>query len=107
MGHWNYRVLKRDGGRGDHVFSIFEVFYDDRGRIYGWSADPVAPNGGTLNDLQEDFKRYRHALTRPVLSERRLLARVRPVPARRLHLVPAPGTERKAPGRKPRGRRER
>lgn len=35
MNHWNYRVLKKD-----ELFAIHSVYYDDEGKIVGWSQNP-------------------------------------------------------------------
>ena len=35
MNHWNYRVLKKDD-----LFAIHSVYYDDEGKIVGWSQNP-------------------------------------------------------------------
>ena len=33
---WNYRVIERDG-----EFAIYEVFYDDAGRVIGHTETPT------------------------------------------------------------------
>ncbi len=35
MSHWNYRVLKKDD-----LFAIHSVYYDEDGKIVGWSQQP-------------------------------------------------------------------
>ena len=49
--HWNYRVLKKDD-----LFALHSVYYDDAGKILGWSEspDPV---------IDEDFDYLKTQLT--------------------------------------------
>ncbi|HEX7708368.1 MAG TPA: hypothetical protein VF701_18040 [Thermoanaerobaculia bacterium] len=63
MSNWNYRVVQRDD-----EFAVHEVFYSDDGSVQGMTADPVFPRAETLEDLREEFERYRAAFDKPVLS---------------------------------------
>lgn len=60
---WNYRVMHRAGR-----FAVYSVYYSDDGRITGWSAEPMPPNGESVEDLGEDFERFRRALSEPSLD---------------------------------------
>jgi hypothetical protein len=60
---WNYRVMVR-GGR----YAVYEVYYADDGRITHFSEEPTYPCGESIEDLAEDFERYRRALAEPALN---------------------------------------
>lgn len=64
MGHWNYRVMSRDG-----ELAIYEVHYDEGGRVVGYSAAPCFPAGETLEALKANCEQYLAALEAPVLSQ--------------------------------------
>jgi len=49
--NWNYRVMHRDGW-----YAVYSVYYDDRGRISDWSAEPAALTGESVEDLAEEFE---------------------------------------------------
>jgi ferric-dicitrate binding protein FerR (iron transport regulator) len=54
---WNYRVVVKDG-----QFAVYEVFYDSAGRIQAFTEGPVFPRADSLEELVEEFERYRRAL---------------------------------------------
>ena len=60
---WNYRAMLKDG-----QVAVHEVFYEDDGRISGYTAEPVYPRADTLEELTEEFDRYQRALSMPVLD---------------------------------------
>ena len=60
---WNYRVLERAG-----EFAIHEVFYDDDGKIAGWTETPVFPRAESLEDLALELERYAQAVDKPVIA---------------------------------------
>ena len=62
MSHWNYRVMLKDG-----QYAVHEVFYEDDGRISGYTEDPVFP-AESPEELAEEFERFRRALGEPVLD---------------------------------------
>lgn len=51
MGHWNYRVLKRN-----NLFAIHSVYYDNDGKIVNWSKNPDPV-------IDEDFEYLKTQLT--------------------------------------------
>ncbi len=59
---WNYRVIERDG-----EFAIYEVFYDDAGRVIGHTDAAVFPHASSLDDLADGVKEYADALQKAVL----------------------------------------
>jgi hypothetical protein len=50
MSSWNYRMTKRVVD-GQPVFEVREVYYDDGGRINGWTKDPATLAGDTKMEL--------------------------------------------------------
>jgi len=69
MGHWNHRVLWVADESGGGAYRVHEVYYDDDGRIEGWTAGPVEPLGESLSELREEIRYFLTALRRPVLEE--------------------------------------
>jgi len=69
MAYWNCRVMLKDG----HV-AVHEVYYNDNGEVEGYTRDPVAPSGETLEELTETFEKFKRALTEPVLDYAQLEA---------------------------------
>jgi hypothetical protein len=63
MGHWNYRLMQKNG-----QVAVHEVFYAEDGAITGYTADPVSPRADTVEELVEEFRRYERALSEPVLN---------------------------------------
>ena len=65
---WNKRIIRRESPLGA-VFSIHEVFYDDKGKVDGWTEAPVYLDGDDLDDLKLDFFLTANAFLKPVLVE--------------------------------------
>jgi len=59
---WNYRVLDRAG-----ELAIYEVFYDEDGRVIGHTDTPVYPHAESLHDLVDGVQSYLQALQKAVL----------------------------------------
>ncbi|NHZ77878.1 hypothetical protein F2P44_00980 [Massilia sp. CCM 8695] len=60
---WNYRVMNKAG-----ELAIYSVYYDEDGKVKGYSVDPACPLGATLEELQNCCEIYLEALTQPVLE---------------------------------------
>jgi hypothetical protein len=56
MGYWNYRIMKRKNDEGQFDYAIYEVFYDDNGKVTGWTKDPLTPICGSVEGLMEELK---------------------------------------------------
>ena len=52
MGHWNYRIMKRKNNQGKFDFGIYEVFYDDNGKVQSWTKDSLTP----VSESEEELK---------------------------------------------------
>lgn len=48
---WNHRVVKRTHPNGDVSFGIHEVYYDDDGKVTGYTKEPI----GIVEDTEEDL----------------------------------------------------
>jgi hypothetical protein len=62
---WNYRIVRdvqRVGDEEHESFSIREVYYDDDGKITGWTAEPCCPAGETWVDLVDDYSTMQRAI---------------------------------------------
>ncbi len=53
--------------RGDEL-AIYEVYFYDDGRVQGYSANPVFPAGGTVEELRINCELYLAALEKDVLN---------------------------------------
>lgn len=70
MSSWNYRVIRKPTPDTDSVvYQIHEVYYKEDETIEGWTAEPVKPQGESVEELREDIRYFLHAFRRPVLEE--------------------------------------
>jgi hypothetical protein len=71
---WNHRITRRSVPAGDgsedteHVYEIREVYYDDEGKVKGWTEEPVAPHGESVRDLLDDLAIMGRVATRPIFD---------------------------------------
>ena len=63
MSTFNYRVTRQ----GDQ-FAIREVFYDDHGRVNGWTASPLSVSCSSVTDLRHELELYVLALDDSVVE---------------------------------------
>jgi hypothetical protein len=68
---FNHRVMRHRDLDGTFVYQVHEVFYDDDGKIDGWSSGPAKPCGESLGELMRDLQHMRDALALPVLCAKR------------------------------------
>ena len=59
---WEYRVMEHNG-----ELAIYEVHYDDDGRVRGYGEHPTYPAANTMEALRENCELYVAALDKPVL----------------------------------------
>ncbi|MGQ4893488.1 MAG: hypothetical protein ACP6IQ_02560 [Candidatus Njordarchaeia archaeon] len=68
---WNYRVFEVHSkglfGEGRKHYEIREVYYDNKGKIEAWTAEPMSPFGDGFNDLKGDMRLMFEAFKKPVL----------------------------------------
>jgi len=78
MTSWNYRVVKRKhnipeslrlsrGEDFDYVWGIYEVYYNEGGRIESWTERSVEPIGNDKEDLLGTIILMLGAFIKPVL----------------------------------------
>ena len=69
---WNYRMFHRTvpdgvGGTSDE-FTIREAYYNKKGKVDSWSAEPSHPYGETKLDLMQDVTHMGAAISQPVIE---------------------------------------
>lgn len=65
--HWNHRIVRRTIG-GETLLGIHEVFYGmDDGT--GWTDEPVAVIGESVEELRETLGRMLRALDKPIIDD--------------------------------------
>ncbi len=79
MSYWNYRVIKEEfPEHNEDSYQIHEVYYDDDGKIEGWTQSPVAPCGYTFEELREDIRYQLIAFRKPILKMNEAGNKLRP-----------------------------
>ena len=53
---WNYRIMKREISDQEVEFGIYEVHYNEKGEVQGYSADSMTPTCGSEEDLKYELK---------------------------------------------------
>ncbi len=71
--YWNYRVIgdsaPTGGGDFEDVLTIHEVYYDSNDAPHSWSADPMWPQGESLDGLRAELNRMLEALDKPIINK--------------------------------------
>lgn len=67
MRHWNHRVL-RTVVHGEVGYGIHEVYYNEAGIPWTWTADPVDPFGETVYELRRNIYHMLASIEKPVLE---------------------------------------
>lgn len=68
--NWNYRIIKH---QQPAFFAVHEVFYDDNGKVAGWTADPIDITGETKTELLTSLKQITSDIKQSILEETKLL----------------------------------
>jgi len=69
MSYWNYRVIRKRHLDSDNIsYQVYEVYYDDKGKVESWTENPVEPYGETAEELREDIRYFLQAFRRPILE---------------------------------------
>lgn len=71
--YWNHRVIEKEYneiGTDEWVkyYEVHEVHYEDNGKVMGWTAEPVAPYGESVEELKSVLMRMIVAAERPILK---------------------------------------
>lgn len=67
MGWWNYRVMKRLNSQGKYDYGIHEVYYDDDGKINGWTEDSMVPVCPSEKDILYELEVMKRAFEQETL----------------------------------------
>lgn len=71
MSHWNYRIIRKYHNESDlNTYQIYEVYYDDKDKIEGWTESPVEPMGESVAELCSDIHYFLEAFQHPILTEK-------------------------------------
>ncbi len=65
---WNYRIMERRDKDGNHWFGIHEVYYTGH-HTDGWTADAVAAQGDTAEEVVSSLTLMLEAQDRTILKE--------------------------------------
>lgn len=68
---WNYRVVRTEEEEYDS-YRLYEVYYDDEGKIEGMTKDSTQPSGESVEELQNDLEYMMEAFGNPVLDMKEL-----------------------------------
>ena len=68
---WNYRVVRTEKEQYDS-YQLYEVYYDDDGKIEGMTENALQPYGESVEELQNDLEYMMEALKQPVLDMKEL-----------------------------------
>ncbi len=86
---WNYRIIHHDK-KGTKYLAVHEVFYDEKGRIESWTADPIDVSGETKKEVLETLRMMLKDVTNQgILRESELEAGIK----KREQLVTTDGDE--------------
>lgn len=64
---WNYRIMKHVEN-GELVYLIHEVYYNKKGKIWGWTTSPSTPQGISYLELMEDYEKMKDAFGQDILN---------------------------------------
>ena len=68
---WNYRIVSEKAPEGEFL-QLYEVYYDDDGKIKGMTENPMKPYGESVEELQNDLEYMMEDLKQPVLDMKEL-----------------------------------
>ena len=68
---WNYRIVSEKAPEGEFL-QLYEVYYDDDGKIKGMTENAMKPYGESVEELQNDLEYMMEALKQPVLDMKEL-----------------------------------
>ena len=67
MSSWNYRVMCHEYD-GEISYCIHEVYYDDDGKVTGWTQSASALFGESVEELIRDAELMSKAIKLPILD---------------------------------------
>ncbi|MCZ8216382.1 MAG: hypothetical protein O9262_09105 [Cyclobacteriaceae bacterium] len=60
--------MKKENDKGQFNFGIYEVFYDDNGKVKGYTENSLIPVSGSDEDLKEEMKIMMEAFEKETLT---------------------------------------
>lgn len=67
-GYWDYRVMRRKHEDGSVAFGVYEVYFDGKDRVEGWTESPIGHEHDNLTDMKDDLRWQAEAIEREVLE---------------------------------------
>lgn len=68
---WDYRIIEHDQN-GQSYFAVHEVYYDEKGKIQSWTADPIEVAGDSKQEVLKTLKHMIEDTKQPELKESEL-----------------------------------
>jgi len=68
---WDYRVIRKTtyaSGKTYYSYNLYEVYYDEKGRVVATTEEPAMPGGENIMELMRDFYAMFRAFTLPILE---------------------------------------
>lgn len=72
--NWNYRIV-RHVDKDEKWYAIHEVYYNEKGKIFAISSEPIAPAGDNIKEINKDFSLMKRAFQKPVIKFNRRFAK--------------------------------
>lgn len=72
---WNYRLIRHT----DRSVGIHEVYYNSRGRVCAWTANPVRVVGDSAAEVRTDLRLMAAAWKKPILLQAKLPGQSHPI----------------------------
>jgi hypothetical protein len=70
---WNHRIIRhieKTTNMDDSIYyAIHEVYYDENGKVQGWTEEPIRILAESLEDLKVTAERLVECFDNPVLDE--------------------------------------
>ena len=66
---WNHRVVREILSSGEAWYSIREAFYNDAGKIYAYTEEPVDICGSSIEDMRKYLQWCMDCLDYPILED--------------------------------------
>lgn len=65
---WNHRVFEVKH-KDETYFELREVYYDEQGKVIGYTQEGASPLGEDMDELRQDLGRMLLALDKPILKD--------------------------------------
>lgn len=68
---WNYRIIMHDKSKPKY-FAVHEIYYDEKGNIESWTADPINITGDSKQEILKTLKHMIEDTKHSILQESEL-----------------------------------